>query len=98
MIYVTNLLIMPIVLLIWIIDCWLSLTVLKLILDKMTPGNQFSTVTSPIIESPVRILGKCSSTWFKKPLSRQILWTMTLIAILCLRLTLFWIVVSVQPI
>lgn len=97
MIYITNPLILPLLLLIWSVDCWLWLSVLKLVLDKVMPGNQFSTAASPIIESPVRIVGKYSSTWFKKPLSGPTLWTVTLIAILCLRFTLFWVVASVQP-
>lgn len=85
MIYITNPLLLPLVILVWSADAWLWLASLRLIIGHLTPDNRLckaiERLTDPLPEYIGRLINKVTG----KSLNISFLWIISIVALIVLR-------------
>jgi hypothetical protein len=97
MIYITNPLILPLIILIWSADAWLWLVSIRLLLGRIVSAdnsvyNALRCLTDVLPEH----VNRCLAKWSDRSLPRWIPWLITFIGLIALRHMLLQLIISLQ--
>jgi len=94
MMILKNPLIFPAFLLIWSIDIWFWLAFIRLILEKVSPGNPLTSSLKKLVDPLVKISGRLLSKYLGKEFPQWSLWLITFFSLTTLRHILISSIVS----
>lgn len=94
MIIVNNPFILPLLMIMWSVDAWLFLALIRLILEKIAPTNQFSKTITLLTDLLPQLVKRWVLQWFKKTMTTKAAWLLTIVGIIMLRRILVWFVIS----
>jgi hypothetical protein len=96
MIYIRNPLVLPVLLVIWSADLWLSLAALAFLADRLRPDNSFSAALRTIIRILPDLLGRWMQRWRSTQLPEPTLWLVAVVGVLMLRYILIYGILSIH--
>lgn len=94
MIFISNPLVLPVLVVIWSIDTWIWMASIRLLLGKLNPDNQFTSLLGKLADPLPKIVNRQLAVWFRKAVPQWLAWTVTIVSLLMLRHILLLSVIS----
>lgn len=99
MVFVSNPFLLPVLVLIWSMDAWLWLVLIRLALHRTRsrPAGEINQVIANITDPITRCTARLINHLTQKPTPQSLPWIVTLLAVAFMRQLLLFLLIAYQP-
>lgn len=99
MVFVSNPFLLPVLVLIWSMDVWLWLALIRLVLHRARPGpaSTINQAVANITDPLTRLTSRCINHLSAKPMPSWLPWIVTFLIVAITRQVLWSVLLTYQP-
>jgi len=99
MVFVSDPFLFPVLVMIWSMDVWLWLALIRLALHRIQsgPASEINQVVASITDPITRLTDRCINHFTQKPVPQWLLWIVTFLAMVTARQLMLSLLISNRP-